>query len=422
MALINTTDKSITYKYRVSEFIVVNGAKQIALTPANLISFSIEHQYETSMFPLFRVLLQLDSYTMYYIISHKNDIKFKITVRKYNASIDGTAGSMYTNVFSDTFITYLDSEDINFDTSQYKKRVLENGGTTSDNTNALGEMMNEFELFLFKESAMNSSRSSSNMVLKSSNISTAISYALSKAKVNNALMSPLDNTESYSELLIPPFSLAKTLMYFDYFFGLYKRGALIYFGFNRLYILKCDGSCSAYTDNEWKETVMLVPKSSSNEELRTYSVVKPNHNAYYIHCNNSGISSSNQANVSNLVSGSSVSVSNTLIGSVSSAKANVSIRSNSESKKYITNDTYNKYVAQVYSARQKEKECVMSVSLSSVNIDAFEPNKTFSFIFEDTTKNAKFKGKYRICECNQIFTKSGEDFSLDILAKFVKCT
>ena len=419
MALIKNTDKVKRYRYSLDEFKIVNGSKVITLEPMNIGDISITHDYENNMFPLFKVNLLLDGYTMDYIIKNKNDIKFKVNIRKFLYSDDGKRCSMFTNVINDVFSIFLDTGESGFDKEEYTRRrkLDKEKGTVS---NSLNELTNMLELYLFKDSYVNNSSTQINAILSSADVTTAITYILNKANIKNVLMSPAENKTVYKEFIIPAYSVSKNLSYIDQYYGLYSKGSIIYFGFDKLYILNCKSGCTAYQKDEYKETVFLIPKKNGSDNKQSYSLEKKGENKYYIHLNADTVSVHNTTIASNIIKGVNATVIDAENSSVVTTESNSIIKGTLTFTNNILNDTLNKYVGTIYSSRQYESSKSISISTTNCDINAFEPNKDVSFIFEDSTKNSIYKGHYRIANCTIHFVKDGSNYTMTTTATYKK--
>jgi hypothetical protein len=58
----------------------------------------------------------------------------------------------------------------------------------------------------------------------------------------------------------------------------------------------------------------------------------------------------------------------------------------------------------------RSAESVIEVFVKDCDISVLEPNKHYSFLFEDTSLAKKYKGKYFLCKKEAILSKQGTEF------------
>lgn len=410
-SLINGDDKFVEYKYKITEFYMLLDNSQDSIPIERIRNFKIEHFFEEASFPIFKMNVLMEPSRYYNILKNKNTVRFKIRLQKfYTVNGDDKNKSLVTDVFNTTFRLFPDDDANDYD----KSSSLDN----KSDLNELEELTEHVELFLFKD-IVTSLRSSFNTVLTNCNMCTAVTYLLHKANVKNVLMSPFENTRTYGTLLLPPQSIEKQIKFLNNNYGFHKKGTIVYFGLLHSYILNYKGGCTAWYNKEWKETTIYVLKESNSRSALTGAILKSSEERFYYNATPNVISISNDTVSSNVIQGTDATVIDMQNSStvVSSSKSNIV---GSANNRVLFNNTSNPYMAETYTAQQKANSTIIRLGLQHVNLEAFNPNKSFSMVFEDATLNAKYKGTYRIASAIYVFEPSGENYIVDAVVTLKK--
>ena len=419
MSLVKESDKLYIYKYVVDEFKLVNGPSTISLGPINIAGLTIEHDYATNLFPFFKVTLNLNPITHEYIVENKNDIKFKVRILKIPMERSSGKTSMKTEVINSVFSTFMDIDNTSFDKTAYKRRKkltdMKDDNDDMMNTNNL------LDICLFNDEYVSKLKGTVNFVLSSATVSTCIGYIFSKLGIKNVLMSPLENSRSYSPFVMPSMSGVNALTYLDQNFGLYRSGSTMYFGLKRGYILNCKKGCTAFENGEVKKTTFLVDKILATSAQTVGAVRVPNEKEteYKISLPSPFVNITTASGISNVLTGVDAQVVNTGNCSISKSSSGARTKNGIAYSNNIIVDSDNEFVASTYAAQQSMKSTMINISAEDVNIDAFEPNKEFSFIFEDVDMNKTYKGSYKILSCTINFTR-GPQWKTMLSATFCK--
>lgn len=420
MGFIKENDKLYVYKYVVDEFKIVNGPSTISLGPLNIAAMSIEHNYITNVFPFFKVVLNLTPATYEYILANKDDIKFKVRILKFATDKITNKSKMKTEVINSVFSTYLDVDSSTFDKSDYERRKRM-GTATKKDSDDMQNLNNILEIPLFNDSYVSKLKGTVNFVLSSGNVASCIGYILSKLGITNVLMSPLENSKNYSPFVMPAYNGIEALSYLDQNFGLYKSGSMIYFGLKRGYILNCKGGCTAYETNEIKKTTFLVNRSGGGIDTTVGTLIDPTkqETEHRISISPILLNATSSSGISNVLNGVDAHVVNSGSTNISTGTSGARTKSGVAYTNNMIDDSENTFIASTYAAQQKMKSTTITVTADNVNIEAFEPNKEFSFIFEDTVSNKEFKGSYRISS-SVISFSGGPEWAVTVAAVFNK--
>ena len=92
----------------------------------------------------------------------------------------------------------------------------------------------------------------------------------------------------------------------------------------------------------------------------------------------------------------------------------------SENQSIMFNDTSNKFMPETYAYQRKCSNTVLTAMIDNINIEAFNPNKKHTIIFENTEQNGKYGGTYRITSAIYTFQHSSGDFTVHAILTFNK--
>jgi hypothetical protein len=411
--MITDSDKFVEYKYQITEFYIIIDGKKTELPTERISDFKIEHYFESASFPIFKITTVMEASLYYKIIKNKDNVKFKLRMQSYYVSRGETKKSLLTDVINDTFSFFPDDDNEDLTKDQKKE-----AGTYNDE-NELSALRNVIELFLFKASIVTGLRSTINTVLKNINLTTAITYLLSKAGVTKMLMSPFDNGKTYDVLVLPPQSIENQLKYLNNNFGFHKTGTIIYFGLFHSYILSYEKGCTAWSKNEWKQTIFYILDKTNNLSLLSGAILKTGEKKNYYNVTTEGITVDSSSVSKNVITGTDATAIDMQNSSTSKSSANAKTVGKTNST-ILFNNTSNKYMADTYAAQQSANSTVVSIVVDNGKLESFNPNKDFSFIFENTEYSKKYKGKYNISTAIHTFSKNGDAFNLSSALVFKK--
>jgi hypothetical protein len=315
---------------------------------------------------------------------------------------------------SAVFSIYFNDDDENIDSEILKKRLNMNDTGTIYDTNDINnenyfESQNSIDLYLFNPVLLKASRYSHNAVYTSGTLQNIIGHMLSVSGHNKVLMSRIENTEIYNELLLPANPLYKNLIYLDQYYGLYKTGAIIYYDIDVLYILNTNGKVTAKRRDEWVESTFLIPELE-NSIPGSGMIRQPNEKIYYMTISNDDINPQKLSTIKNVDFGSKVklAISDDIIIDV--VTPNISDTDN-QNTTIVHMKKNNKFTGSVITARLYENDTIMYITGNNLDINAFTPNKTFKVIFSEQSKNTKYRGEYRLSYAYHVIKAESESYS-----------
>lgn len=417
MKLFTESDQFQKYLYVVKDIQVLlpDGEENLIIEKNRFMGLDIEDNYEENYFPLIKITLVINSETYYKILKYKNECKFYLRIhKKYMKNEDKTKMSSEQKFLLDTFdlITDENTDDMlnalkeKISSDDYKKRKSD--GNVLDETDN-----NRVSFYLFK-SSIAGTKTNVNKILANANVSDAVAYLMSVAKIKNVLMSQPDNTKVYEELMIPYQSVLKSLGFLDTYYGLYKSGSIIYFGVDYTYIIPYNGKCSVTsTSDNSTNTNIVIPKSSNTlYSGKLGSVKRKNDESNYIIGDSTTINIMNKSISNNYLYANDIEVVDSYDENTETSKSNA--KSKTENfVKVFQNKTENEFIGDMYTAQTNAKSDIISIRLQNFDISAFTPNKQFNVIFEDSKYTKKYNGKYILAGMSYSLNSEGNELLIN---------
>ena len=420
-------DKVYSCRYKVGAIAFMLDDDELILDYTNIVSIEKIDNYESFIRSRIKLTVRLDIRQKIWIIKHKKDIICKFELMKTGMDQDGeTFVNGYESCWNEDFCIYLNDDDASIDTELLEGSLSSNGEDNfkSDDiqTTNYFESDNVLELNLFNQYYMDSSNKQVNRVFTSDVLQNVVGELLTETKHYNVLISKVENDTVYEELLIPKMKLYQALLYLDQSFGLYKKGAIVYYDVDKAYLINSCSKVTAAEDKEWTQCTFLV-SNFSGVVPGGAMVRKPEEEKYYIMSEESAVFPTKPSLENNEKLGSIVNVITTDDLDIETIKGETEVISQANEFNVFIHKDDNQFFSTIAKARIEENDSVIYVNLINADITAFAVNKRYNFVFEDATKQAKYgKFKYRIIfGYHLIYTESPEYMSSSHKLIFKKC-
>ena len=391
-------DQSIVYqcKYQVPGLMFATEDEKLVFDSSNIVRVEKHDDYDFNIRTILKVSLRIDMRKKLWIIKNKRDIVCTFEFDKIAMNTE-TEEFLSTpqKIWYDEFSIFLTDDDESIDITAMEQSLQLNGDQElpieAGDEDYL-ESENILNVFLFQKSLMNASNKTVNAVFTRDNIQNMAAQLLTETGHKRVLISPMENTKIYEELLVPAFPCYKALMFLDQYFGFYKTGGMIYYDVDTLYILNTNGKCRAKQQDEWPETMFIVTESPRALPGNAM-VIRPNEKVFYCNIAEASLNVQNYANTMNEKYGSTAKIVVTDDTAINTAEAEQDyIDQRNTTYAYITKED-NQFTADIMKARMEENQANVMINANNLDIQAFTPNKTFKLTFDDTTKQEKY-GKY----------------------------
>lgn len=399
MAIIdNKEDEYFIYKYTVHELYLLFNGENYKLETERLNSLAVLDHFLENLYPIIKIDLALEQSVYNRIIKEKDTLKVKINMRKYYRKNSDDEKSLESNYINDVFSLILDDTYSSLDSTTHELEYPEG------DTNELNAVNITMELFLFKGDLIKSNTALVNNILKNVNVATGIGYMLSQTISSKVLMTKPDNHEIYEEFKIPPLKTSQAFAFIDSYYGIYNTGTIIYFGFDRGYIIPFCKPSNALEDGELDTVCIIIPNIGSDITDNICMVKKYSDTSkHYVIGDPSSFSPANRSVSGNIIDSEDVEIVENDTGSIS--------KSSESNKTTEVLPSENQFYQQIYEATVKSNECVISVSFKDCDLSIFTPNKKYQFIFEDTSLSKQYKGTYYLCQLDVAFVKESKDLT-----------
>jgi len=411
MALVKETDH---YKYRISLLeIVIPGQDTVTLKTPNINSMGIEKDFDNDHFPILHLSLNIPPELYFNILENKTTVKFRVRLESY--IYDANNEIRRTNVvFNDSFSIFIDDNATFVDKDLYLKAKEENGGNYQ-----LTDFSQPRDFFLFKEKDLLGSKTITNAVITSGNMTDISTFLLSNANINNILMTPLDNNQVYNEVVLLPVSTIHNLIYLEKQYGMYYHGLLLFFDFERAYFINKTSECTAWKSGEFKDVVVESFKSSNPNSITPGCIRDEDNKKYIIHAAKDSIEMITSSIVDDQLSGNDMVVIDAGTGNVTNVTPSVQQRG-SGTKKILIDNFNNPFTKKSMEYRKLENDGILKLTLQNIDMEALTPNKKFTFIFEDTAIQKQRGGSYRLSNVIYTFDKQGLEYTVRAKTVFKK--
>jgi hypothetical protein len=258
-----------------------------------------------------------------------------------------------------------------------------------------------------------------NTIIEESDMATALTYCLTAGSFSKILMTPIENTIMYKEILLPGLTLLGTLNYLDSQYGLYSRGSLIFFDLDAIYIIDRNPKCTAWRQGEYTQTVFHTKASTNPDSMSPGSYDNEKEKKHYINVPVDAITMSNNSVTNDQIEGNHVYIVNPVLATTLNIKSNAPQRGQG-THKVLFNKYNNAYAAKAEAHRRSENGTIIQLNLAEIDIEALSPNKEFLFTFEDLEFNKIHGGAHRISRSTTMLVKQGEEFAMSVTSTFKK--
>ena len=419
MAIINSDDTMQKWYYE-TEFIrmILDEENEdaddvyIDISPERLTAVNIMEDFETMFFPLLSIVLTLEDSVYYDIIEHKDECKVFIRIDKFAREGNNEEKLLKREFINGKFLLIMDESDLDF-FSQTKQRKNSDDFTSKeeDDTDDLNNATNIVKFYLFPES-IDGTKKNVNKIFKNCTVTDAVSWLFYNAGIKNLVMKQPDNVKMYDELIIPPLSTLKALSFIDTYYGIYKKGSMMFFGLFYNYILPYEGKCSVVPKGETKREVdLVVPGSESNTFTGVLKDTSDSEISYI------AVKYNTLVPINNSISNDYINANN--IQSIDSyenitkvLKSGARHRKRSNFIKFFENKTENEDLPYAYIAQTNALSEGFRMTFTDADISLFTPYKRYNIIFEDSNYTKEYTGNYVLSSISHTLKSSGTEFSV----------
>lgn len=401
-------------KYKMDDmlFIFEDGTTE-NVPSKNITSLNIEKDFDNDLCPILNVNMVIKREVYKKIVSNKNNLRVNMKLNKFQVKpTDDTLDNSFKfsePAISGIFNVIMDDTDMDMYTRMQDKHFED---TVKPITDADGpdKINTELNIFLFTKEALDINKRLDNFIFCESDLTTAIVFFANACKINRLLMTPLDNSKIYNQIIIPEFKFTDIIRAMHSMYGLYNSSYVLFDDFNRLYLLSKKRDVNPVENNEIPLVYLYFGEFGAGLNRHIGGFIDNENNRYFINC-------LKQPEISELgpyiKEGmyNSIRAVNTTNHTNVTESTNIGGR-NIDSIKVVDNKYDNDYIvnSNLYNINESNYSFVLEVD--EMDFEMFTPNKKYNMYFDikDYARATKYNGMYRLCKIvtNLIRAKSEE--------------
>lgn len=399
------------------EISIIDAGELTILDDFNIINYIVENDYRQNFFPIISLKISISRELYHRIQIYRNQVKFRIVVRKYEVDTDedyieelympGSRFS-YSLMYDSLFQPMIDNIEPFLRKDLDEGLDLENINMNRKNLEEEKEADFEpLELFLFNLNNLNTNKKIFNAVLENCSPKNAVGYILGNSGLATVLMNSPDNEMVYDQILLTPNNLRNSIEALDNVYGIYDSPLRQFLDLDMYYLLSSDLEEVPVRIGEYENVYIHLRKFTEPEGLQE-GCYKDNENMCYVISTANTVSISNKSTFTKEIDGNvykvadlySIRDSINFSKEFSSTDAYDEIRAdfdgydNDDKTTFIYNHLSNPALNDF--VKEKEEDNLnINIAFTNVDLEMLTLNKRFFLIFEDI-KLAEYNGIYRL--------------------------
>ena len=378
--------------YTPSLNLLVNN-ETINLSNSEIVSISFIHNYDTASYPIIRLRIYSDLTKIQQICENPDSILVRgclnggIYKMNQNTENESTLVKAVKSI-NISLKAYIEMK--NIPSSTYDQ--YEDGKKKESDLNV--NVKSPLELYCYNEQLVHYMKKRANSIYKDTSIGTVLHDILQQANVYNAEIDPITNPKKYNQVLIPNMNIIQSISFIDYYYGLYKKGGMMYGDLDKLYIANTD------VYNGTTPIPIYVESYKNNNDSSGMTRIN-NDYQFYIMAPNVSIRS--ESDIERVLHGPKLASINLMdmndIDIVELTNLFEEIKSLSLSENIevpnLLHKTQNKYIGTSYVARLDERITKVDISGTGFDIMRITPKTRFNLIFASPIRGIKIDKQYR---------------------------
>lgn len=378
--------------YTPSLNLLVNN-ETINLSNSEIVSISFIHNYDTASYPIIRLRIYSDLTKIQQICENPDSILVRgclnggIYKMNQNTENESTLVKAVKSI-NISLKAYIEMK--NIPSSTYDQ--YEDGKKKESDLNV--NIKSPLELYCYNEQLVHYMKKRANSIYKDTSIGTVLHDILQQANVYNAEIDPITNPKKYNQVLIPNMNIIQSISFIDYYYGLYKKGGMMYGDLDKLYIANTD------VYNGTTPIPIYVESYKNNNDSSGMTRIN-NEYQFYIMAPNVSVRS--ESDIERVLHGPKLAAINLMdmsdIDIVELTNLFEEIKSLSLSENIevpnLLHKTQNKYIGTSYVARLDERITKVDVSGTGFDIMRITPKTRFNLIFASPIRGIKIDKQYR---------------------------
>ena len=395
--------------YKVTMSLSVNH-KNYTVSPSNIVSISIMHQYDTMTFPMIRIRLYCDLELIQNVSEYPDEVEVigNFDAGTYLWKDEQTKPTLVTGATNFAFNMKAYLENKNLPTSvmdQYRdgKKITLDLNETPKYT---------MELYCYNQALVYYLRRQTESIYHNMALSSIIENMLSRGNITKYKMDPLNQNQCFDQVLIPNLSLMQSLAFFDTYYGMYEKGAHVYGDLDQLYIT------NASSELYGNLIPIRIAESKSNTDIA--GLKKYNDSTYEMYLLFNNITILSESDIERILQAEH-------IGAVNVNTLEIQTSSLEELYRYKTNEIdgemslpnllhkhQNPFITSSLAARVKEKITKIQITASGFDVATMKVNTRYNLLFDTDNRSRDIRGLYRPSFVNHVFMNQNDDLFLPV--------
>lgn len=418
-------------KYKITKFdLIIPGEEEpFTIDEAHMGNWSIEKDYEGYYFPYFEMRCMVpDAIYRKIMDSSENvyvDLKIEYAYFEDTTEID-PAAMLYTydKLLEDRFYAFIANKSPKMTDVLLGEADKDADNEPNEYTQYSYDNNKPLVMGLYRVKHIFNTNQIVNKILSGCSATDAVVWILNQISAERVIMSPSTSSKIYDQLVIPPVLAPKGIMHIVNTYNLYKDGAIVFFDYDRIFVIDKRLGCNAYSSGEHPTVYLTSFPATSNQSVMKSGYYFNNEEKYLvINIIGNSISISNDSLFNDYLVGGNIVAIDSNTGEITHLQSEVSVADDSLSKQGITNrvivqDRGSTDTLESAKTEIEQSQSVINIVAENINIQALEPNKDFIFT-TDNVNYQKYQGHYRMTNMSAIFTKESQFYTCMCTATFV---
>jgi len=409
-------------KYEIGVTLKFSSGTTRKLEHSQIAGLYIEKDFDTDHLPVMMIDLALND------IDEKNvdsSTEFHVQIKQYYVTKAEGSKKSPKILLNDTFVRLNYGKNPDSNNKTIRKIRQENGYRDLDDV-SMDDLASQETYPLVRKSDLILSKNIVNANLVDVNQLQILSFILQEGGLNKKyLLSNIMNSEVIHEVIVEPKGFLQNLLQFEREYGWHEEGTCIFLDYDMLYLIRMNGVCTAWRQNEQKMLTFCITDSTNDDAtIPTGVLVKPD--VVYFNIGSDNFLLSNASEMSDQIEGHNMILNNTIDGSQSSINGKGKSYSGRGSYQTKTYHGHNPYIANQQQRRTAERQNQVRMTCLNGDISFLTPNKAVQILTDVSGFSKYFKtdseGGYRLASFKSSMIKNGDSFdnSTEILVKRVQ--
>ena len=389
--MINNKNLQYATLYQMNLSISDNKNDIHKISPSDVISLTIDNNYDSMTYSMIRFRLYLDMNIIRMICESTGDLIIRCNLDGGIYNIREDDHPVIVAPVSPIYFTmkgFIDQKNIPTNTYDNYMDGIKKKDDLNENIKA------PIEIYCYHETTVKNFHKYSKSIYKSSTVETILIDLLNDCGIYDYEIDRIHNQEKYDQMLFPNLNIMQSLSMIDGYYGIHKKGTQIYCDFDNIVrIVDMD------VDNG-KKCIPIYVTSSKNNQDNNHGLKRIN-NKYFLKTSAECISVNSETDVEKVLNPEMITALNANSLELDSHKLTKLFDSLDDDFKNkiigtpVVHKTKNKYIADNIASRINEHITMTDVSLTGIDISTMSIQSRFNLIFETPMRGFDIDNRYR---------------------------